>query len=733
MAVTSVDLRNATPTLYPDNTTGQIDAVDLRSGMYLIADIMDTTYSAADVAEAAARSDADAAEVIIRAAADVAEAAARSAADAAEATTRAEAVVRLDGKDSRLEAATGYRIPQIGAAADAVAKIQFGADGTSVAATSRNGTPITAASGRSWRVPTIYGLTAATLTLTGAMFSICGAGTNERAYWVPVIGQAIQARYSPAGEMIGGAGRFGALPRAAYVVPMIANLASGSWMVNGNAVAVVRDDAAVTQVGTLEQRIAAGSVTGRSLPQVYVRRSEASYTALTAGPYSAELISGGDGVATVKRRGITDTAKWRRVTVGDGATLHLILMVGQSLAQGTTDPDPGVNGAVDRYPVWCDPVHDRAYQFRAADGLQRGPRPMQIAPDGAYGVVITDEQVAQIEPMRGSDHAGRARYAQTALETMAAALLGQHLHHRDLVLGAVVGTGGTAIVNFSPASAHMASVDKIIVSANAIRNKMSGGGDIKALKVWLVWNQGEQDNVDGTLQASYVASWLAIRDHISAAAVAAGGTFGGSVIQQCENRYASSTGMATLAHAQLIRAGAAMGVPHYPMLPGHSGAAHLFPATYLPLGSACAYAISEAMDGTPYVAPHVADGNALLAGPTVIDCAFSAVVGAMQFDTATIPDRADGWKGVVVQDDIGVKTIVSLAWVGSTSLRITTAENMLLTDHPIVRFGLDGTGNSLLPNPDGPRVNMRDGSNWPCIATGQPISGWVIQHQVTVA
>jgi len=528
-------------------------------------------------------------------------------------------------------------------------------------------------------------------------------------------------------------GRDGTLIDAPFpspnTVPVIKGTRAAAWTLSGDAFEVERG---TVQTEAVEQRLAAAPITGRQLPQIYLKRSDAQVSPLTGGPRPAELIFAdpATGTATVRRAGRMDPVKWRTSPLSDGATLHLVLIMGQSLAQGFVDASPAANGVVDRYPLWRDPVDERALMFAPGDGIPRGPRPLQLPPDFAQkDLVVSAAQLAALAPLTGAPYGGAGKYAQTAAESCAASLLWQHLHPRDMVLAAVVGTGSTPIADFAAGTEHMASAEAIIARVDEIAGIMSTGGEPRAWKVWLVWNQGEQDNINGTAQAAYVVAWTALRDHLSGVVTTAGGTFGGSVIQQTEQRQGGTVGMATLAQAQLVTSGEASFVPHYPMLPGHSGAAHLFPETYLPLGSGTAWAISEIIAGNG-PGPHVAAGDAVLVNGTTIDVTFTGAQGTMQFDTATIPD--DGQKGVAVSTTGGDVEITGLAWTGAATLRLTLGASVLIGDAPVVKFGLTGTGTALLPNANGPRLNIRDGSDWPCPITGQPVSGWVLQHQTAV-
>lgn len=632
---------------------------------------------------------------------------------AAQAAAIAAEAARATGVEAVLRRAAGMTIPVIGFAMMVAASTQWNAGGEMVGAVRL---PDLAASARSFVVPQIGDAVAATYSTGGDAVAVLRSG---RVFTVPQIGLARAAHMLASGQFASVRTDY---PKA-HMVPRIGGAAAAQFNAFGDAVDVTLAEAPATDV---EQRLVAGQITGRVVPQVMVKRTDAAWIPVTAGPFGAEIveIDADAGAGEVRRGGVVHPVRWRSTPLSDGATMHLALIVGQSLAQGFTDTSPATNGAFDRYPAWRDLVGERAWQFKAGDGIQRGPRPFQLAPNFVNrNVSIASTQLETLEPLRGALHAEDEGFAQTTAESLAAALLGQHLHPRDHVLTAIVGTGATAIANFAVGTAHMASVEAVIAAAAA---QATARG--KALKVWLIWNQGEQDNSDGTAQAAYEAAWIAIRDHIEAEAIAAGGTYGGAVIQQCSQRPGGATGMATLAHAALVATGEAVAVPVYPMRPGHSGGAHLFPATYLPLGSATAWAISRLMEAGS-TSPYVAAGGATLVNSTTIDCVFSSRDGVMQFDTATIPD--DGQYGVRVSTTGGLVDIDAFEWTGAGTLRLTLAEAVVIGDVPVVRFGLAGSS-ALLPGASGPRVNIRDGSEWPCPITGQIVSGWVLQHQVAV-
>jgi len=836
----------------------------------------------------------------------------------------------------------------------------------------------------------------ATAADASAAVSVAAANdlTNRMVrYNVPLIASAVTAVYDSAGapiEVETADVQIGTILRPKlYNVPQVAGAATlqygsdgvpfGGQGEAGAPLGTFPTDDIVAAEGALEIRRSNGAVTGRAIDRLWLRRSAAVYVPVTGGPDPVKLISAdlAAGTAVVRRNGVENNVRWRTTPLGSGELIHLLLVMGQSLAQGNSDA-----GVTERVPYWRDPVAERAWQFQAGDGIQRGPRVFQLIPTaGNKDVVVASTQLEKLEPLRGSQHGWYLNQAQTSCETAALALIGQHLHYRDHVIGAVVGTGSTAIADFGPGSEHYQSAQAVITAAMARATAMNC-----SLKVWLIWNQGEQDSENGTAQATYEAAWIAIRDGLSAHSVSAGATFGGALIQQTLQRPGGVTSMATLAHANLITAGHAMGITPRPMYPGYSGGTHLLPATYLPLGAATGYEISRALaapsgisgflagaakgarfgpaildglwqtdtqttrvtevgqsvgridgtgpsgavafsqsssgprpalasgglvkfDGTDdllegtgailniaqnanavtfigrvkfgalasaqqiivlssngagnrfsfrvlsngglqfslrrldsdspmayntaagvvvantaysiiavvdYVgntasiylnggsdilaatltlasspgptsnttslrarigassaavpieffpgsigrfaianavptadqraaifaelaldprntlAPHIATGDAVLTTSTQIDCTISGGNGAFALDTVTMPNDADGNYGVRVHTTAGEVAIASVTLTSANNLRITLATPVLITDAPRVELGLTGTDGATWDNANAARVNIRDTSAWPCPATGQIVSGWMISHKINV-
>jgi hypothetical protein len=571
---------------------------------------------------------------------------------------------------------------------------------------------------------------AITLVVSTGGYAIGGADAGGdlaapvagQAWLVPAFGAWRQAEVTRSGVVIGVTGNGSPI----YAVPRLDGLTTAEIGVDGGIIAVSGETTAapetVAAIGEPELRLSGGQITGRVLPQLFLRRSEGVYVPLTCGPRPVELLSAGAESAVISRDGVESSVRWRQTPLGAGETMHLLLMVGQSLAVGYTDAT-----IPDRSPPWRDLVAETAWQFAASDGVQRGPRPFQLSPVYSNrGVVVAGSQLGRLEPLRGAAHAGDHLFAHTTCESAALALVGHHLHHRDQVLAAAIGTGATPIADFGPATPHYQSCTAVITAAAdqaALR--------ARALKVWLIWSQGEQDNLDGTGQATYEAAWLAIRDGLSAHAVSEGASFGGAVIQQCLHRPSGVTGMAALAHAGLIAAGEAAGVPPAPMRPGHSGGAHLYPASYLPLGAATAAEIARALEAAAVQAPpHVT--AAVLTTATQIDCAVAGGNGALVVDTDTMPADPGGTWGARVINSAGDEVdIASIEILGGASLRITLAGALTIgSPAPRVEFGLDGPAN--LAAADFARVNLRDTSDYRCPATGQAVSGWMIHHRVDI-
>ena len=541
-----------------------------------------------------------------------------------------------------------------------------------------------------------FGAAVQALTMTAAGVPVEASlrtDVRSRRYLVPRIGNAVDLTLTAAGRPV--AGTFeGGLP--APVWPE-------------------RDQ--VAGVAGVDVRPVAGSITGRSVDQVWLRRSPAVWRPISYGHLPARLVSADTvaGSAAIVRDGAAAVLRWRPAPLGSGGVLRHVLIMGQSLAMGHVDA-----GVTERRPYWRDPVlPERAWQFADAAGVQRGPRPLQVAPLGGNKAVPLDPaQIARLEPLRGARHADNAQYCQTAGETAAAALLGQHLHPDDHVLVSVIGSGSTAIADFGPASTHYANAQAVITAAAA---QATARG--LSLVTYLVWSQGEEDTTVGTDKAAYKAAWKVIRDGIAARVVSVGGTFGGTVLHQTLERTgtpAQVLGMATYAHAELITEGEALGVMPSTCPPYYSGSTHLLPLTYLPLGSATAYEIARLIAGGSPATPRVA--SAVLTNATTITCTLAGGNGSYQADTT---QAADATLGIRVVSAAGDLAIAGVAISGAT-LTITISAATDIADAPVVRLGLHDAGASQS------RVSIRDTSGWTCGATGSVVSGWMPHHAVTV-
>jgi hypothetical protein len=510
---------------------------------------------------------------------------------------------------------------------------------------------------------------------------------------------------------------FAVSPIARYIA---ADVDAAGRLVNGT-----KADASGTTipVGAVEERIVYGTVTGRSTRQIGVRRTPGIYVFPSGGPNDVSLISTGNGSAKIKRNGQIHDLRWRPVAIDGSPYFDFQLFVGQSNQQGNAD-----TGVAERAVYWRDPVHERGTMFDSSwiDGLDRGPRPFQLAPmAGNKGVSIDPLQLMRVIPLRGASHAGDEQYFHTAAEGCVHALLGQHLSERARVHAAVIGTGSTAIASFLPGTAHMTSIQRAINRAGELAVGMG-----RILRVTLHWNQGEEDNEIGTTASVYQAALLTIRDFIRDLVVSLGGVFVGLFVAQCMQSIATS--MAGLAQAALALAGEIVLVPTHAILPGWSGSTHYLPLMHLPLGQSIAYAVAETIaTGTLYKAPRVEAGNAKLVNSQTIECAPSGGNGAYQVDTTTIPDAQDAKKGVTVHRAGSPVTIASVLIPSPGKITIATNDAFQVGD--VIGFGVYGAaGAALMPAAAAPRIPMRDTSNWPCGLSGQPISGWFMAHRVTV-
>jgi hypothetical protein len=486
-----------------------------------------------------------------------------------------------------------------------------------------------------------------------------------------------------------------------------------------------------TPVGGVETRAVIDPQTGRSLNQLWLRRSEGAYTKLTDGPYATSLIGiSGPGAATLYRRGAVNAVKWRATPIGSAAKdrprrLYLFLGTGQSLRLGHTD------AAQEPLPAWRGNVHERAYMFdsSAVDGLDRGPR-VQVVFD--RNLVVADAQFSRRVPLHGAPHAGNLNHAQTSSEAMGLAFLGQHAHWQDEALFVVIGTGATGVSYFTPGSAHFQSIEKAIDAA-AARVAAYNAVSANAMELHVISDaqQGEEDNVLGTSQASYVSQWTAIINGIAAKVAAVGGTYRGHIFAQCHQVPGSQlteVGMATYGQAELVRTGIAMAVPVYPMLPG-GNATHLWPLTYLPLGCSLAYAAAERINGVnPSVYVKETDAK-LQPGGTSTLVTITGGTGPFNFDTTTIPNAADGNYGIRAKDNAGALAVSSVTWSGQRQFMVNHAATTL-GQAPKLELGTRGTGQ--LPTATATRLNIRDASAWPCAATGQIVSGWLLCDTIPI-
>ncbi|GAB5376463.1 MAG: hypothetical protein AcusKO_29250 [Acuticoccus sp.] len=561
----------------------------------------------------------------------------------------------------------------------------------------------------SYRVPAIGSLRAQNVTVNDDGFAYWVDA--ERSLRVPRLGDAVMVLYGDDDEAL-----------VVMSDPVLGNSGSGSPDLDAG----------------FEVASVSGTVTGRMTRQLMMQRAAETWVQLTLGPDGIDEVISLDpanGKATVAKDGNERVVTWRVVALVDSNRVHLVLVMGQSLAIGFVD----IDDVDDTNVPWRDPVHERVWQFKSADGFQRGPRPTPYrTSSGDKDLVIPDEAFAFLEPLRGSAHKNSRTPGQTCAETATAMLAGQCLDHHDHVIGCVIGTGTTSIVDFIPGSEHMQSAEKAIEAAYAWGREMN----LLDLTVWFVWNQGGEDILGGMTKATYKSHFISIRDHFEAFVEShtpsplIDAVFGGAIIQQCEFRTGpgvSTPSQVTLAHAERIEEGEAGGLVSYAFSPGRTGV-HYWPRTYFPLGAATGYEIARGIEAgnTQPVPVHVPNGNATLVNATTIDCQFTGGNGSYQFDTTQIANFPDGNYGLSVKDDLGDVGINSVVWQNATTIRITTSRSTLISDSPIVGLGMVGTSYNGLGDPDFLRVNIRDTSGWACPVTGQIVSGWAILQQVAV-
>jgi hypothetical protein len=118
-----------------------------------------------------------------------------------------------------------------------------------------------------------------------------------------------------------------------------------------------------------------------------------------------------------------------------------------------------------------------------------------------------------------------------------------------------------------------------------------------------------------------------------------------------------------------------------------------------------------------------------LVGTTTTVCTITGGNGEFVFDTDSFANRSDGFYGVSMRTAAGADIAVSsVTWIGANELLVAHASTVAGS---FVQFGLRGTGNHY-PSSDFPRVNIRDTSAWPCGATGQNTSGWMMPHETAI-
>lgn len=515
----------------------------------------------------------------------------------------------------------------------------------------------------------------------------------------------------------------------------------GAWIGGGGGAASTAEEP--TSIGSLETRaVEADRVSGREVNQVYLRQDQNVHRAITGGPYSTRLvrlesIDGNIAEASVYRQGAESRVRYRVTPIGTtppGAPrrFYLVIGYGQSLEVALIEtpdqPDPPWTGVI--------PGNAYMYDSSAFDGLLRGPRPFQRSPQGANQNLAHDPvQFSRLTRHFGSLHAFNGINGQTNAETMALALCGQHLQPSDHVLSCIIGTGSTEIAKFLPGTAHndaiMLSIDRAAAEVTARNAAMAAGATPDRWELHVISKSqiGEQDIQIGTSAATFIARIEAVNASIAARVALHGGTYYKHIIQQTMYSMGGTNRMAAIAQGEMGKAGTAVVVPTYHLLPGgHS--AHLYPLTYLPQGSAQAFAISELLLDPDFNFPHVKDGDALLTSPTTSVCSVSSLKESLVFDVQTIPNRPDGRFGVTMSDNNGPIAVSAVNITGADELTITHAPADLGLA-PIVKFGLDG-GAAQYPDPNGPRINFRDSFRWYCAATGQIVSSFPFAHQTAL-
>lgn len=516
----------------------------------------------------------------------------------------------------------------------------------------------------------------------------------------------------------------------------------GGWAGGGGSGGEASTAEEVTVVGDFETRGIAADESGRIVNQVWLREAENVYRAITGGPYSTrhvglDSIDGNIATLNVYRQGAAAKAKYRITPLGSTALstprrLYLGLYWGQSLIVALIESPDRPDAP------WTGIVPGNAWMFDGAnvDGLPRGSRPAQYSPQGANkNLGIDPDQFARIIRQRAAQHAYNGINGQTPAETAALALMGQHLQPADHILSTVIGTGATAIASFLPGAAHndslMAAIDAAAARRDAMNDAMAAGAtpDRWELHVFSASQIGEQDTQDNTPEATIISRMEAVIDSISDKVAAVGGTFIKHFILATMYSEGGTDRRATIAQGEMGKTGTAVVIPTHHLLPG-GRSAHLMPLTYLPQGSALAHAVAEVIADPAYELPHVKDGDAVLTSATTTVCAVSGGNGSLVFDILTIPNRPDGNYGVTMTDDDGDIAVSAVAITGPAEITITHAATAIV-DNPMVKFGLDG-GALQLPDANGPRVNIRDTSDWPCAATGQTVSGFMFPHQTAL-
>lgn len=451
---------------------------------------------------------------------------------------------------------------------------------------------------------------------------------------------------------------------------------------------------------------------------------------LSSGPYDAKFLRQiAAGEIEVSRNNEKHRLHYRTANrIGGAGVVRGTIHIGQSLNLAHKD-----NGAVSIL-LNEDPVAPLNVNYGGAgmfdssafDGLDRGPRVLQVEPAGSNKNVALDTgQLANVVSLRESLHADSRTYYGTECSSLAHALLAQHYERETIHICAVIGSGSTEIAAFEKNSVVGAHYANALLVAQAMEDYATSIG--RDCEIDVIWCQGEEDNSLGTPIATYKTALTGIATDLETDITAiTGQTVFNFLVKQTTELEGGELAMAGIAHAELMIAGTVKGLATYPIKPGASGAVHMMPATYLPWGSAAAYELAACYDDPTRKPTHTTFDSK--SGDTAT---FNIVGGSgagYKFDTTTIDNAVDGNYGYTASDDSGSLDVLDMSIAGGV---LTIQHDRTITGTLNWGFGIEHAtgGASLMPRGPAPRVNIRDGSDWTCPQTGQVISGWMIQHK----